>query len=517
MRIGRLLQTLRYIKPIQIVYQLRNRLFRTASLQKYKDGKGYNPRPLNLLPLPARKSVAGSDLQFDFLNLSATFPVKIDWNYNSYGKLWNYNLQYLDYINQEDISEEIRLSWILDLYSSLDSGILILEPYPASLRVMNMMRFFSMDGSRIQRLWEIKSLLHAELTYLNDHYEYHILGNHLLENAFAMLMASSYFQSKVWKSKASKILIRQLNEQILKDGAHFELSPMYHQIILFRVLEAISYLKHEDTLSKFLRDKAELMLGWLNQISFSNGEIPHFNDSSDGIAYTVKQLQDFAVSLNLKSKEYPLSNSGYRKFANEQFELITDVHGISPDYQPGHNHADHLSFVLYAGQKPFIIDPGTSTYNISDRRNWERSTKAHNTVTVNNQDQSDVWSGFRVGRRAVVKIIKENSSEVLASVQYKGIRHVRNFAISQASVSITDLVNSDADAVARYYLHPSVFVSSASDNQVNFTNGFNIEFENILEFKIEEYDFAEGFNKLQKAKVIEAFFKTTCKSTFFSS
>ena len=31
--------------------------------------------------------------------------------------------------------------------------------------------------------------------------------------------------------------------KILEDGGHFELSPMYHQIMLFRVLDCIQLLK----------------------------------------------------------------------------------------------------------------------------------------------------------------------------------------------------------------------------------------------------------------------------------
>ena len=517
MRIGRLFRTIRYIKPLQAIYQVKNRLIRVKPLLHYKEEKKLSPTALNLFPLPARKTTAEANKTFSFLNLSITFPGKIDWNYDAYGKLWNYNLQYLDYINQENISEETRICWVRDLYSSLNSGNLKLEPYPVSLRIMNLIRFFSMDESRIAKYKDVLEDLHSELTYLNENYEYHLLGNHILENAFAMLMGGYFFKNNEWKTKAGETLTKQLNEQILKDGAHFELSPMYHQVILFRVLEALSYISSEDKLCRFLQGKSKLMLGWLQKMTFTNGDIPHFNDSTDGIAFTSQQLSKFAVSLNLMSEDISLTDSGYRKFENDSFELITDVNGISPSYQPGHNHSDHLSFVLYVHGKPFIIDPGTSTYNISARRQWERSSKAHNTVTVNNGDQSEVWGGFRVGRRARVKILNEDSSTISASVEYTGIKHVRNFSVFQNSVTITDSVNTGNIAAARFYLHPSVFLSTASDDSLVFSNGLGIKFENILEVKFEEYDYVEGFNKLQKAKVIEAFFTGTCKSIIFIS
>ena len=45
---------------------------------------------------------------------------------------------------------------------------------------------------------------------------------------------------KKWLKKGLKIYQQQVNEQILDDGAHFELSPMYHSIILEDMLDIIN-------------------------------------------------------------------------------------------------------------------------------------------------------------------------------------------------------------------------------------------------------------------------------------
>ena len=79
---------------------------------------------------------------------------------------------------------------------------------------------------------------------LLDNLEYHLLGNHLLENGFSLLFGAYYFQDENLYKKAKEILEKELNEQILDDGAHFELSPMYHQLMLFRVLDCINLVKH---------------------------------------------------------------------------------------------------------------------------------------------------------------------------------------------------------------------------------------------------------------------------------
>src|SRR5690606_1726695 len=126
---------------------------------------------------------------------------------------------------------------------SLDNGKLLLEPYPVSLRSINVIRlccFHEVTDSSI-----LKNL-HGELDFLSKRLEYHLLGNHLLENVFALMMGGVFFSNDTWVLKAKGILKEQLNEQILNDGGHFELSPMYHQIILFRLLELIDWYSKVD-------------------------------------------------------------------------------------------------------------------------------------------------------------------------------------------------------------------------------------------------------------------------------
>jgi hypothetical protein len=57
----------------------------------------------------------------------------------------------------------------------------------------------------------------------------------------------------------------------------------------------------------------------------------------------------------------------------------------------GHGHADALSVQLHAAGYPFLIDPGTFSYNIDYAwRDAFRGTPAHNTVVVDGEDQSIV-------------------------------------------------------------------------------------------------------------------------------
>lgn len=513
--LGKIIRTVRYLKNIQIIYQLRNRLF-PVRIQRNTLTKNFDVNPLRLVPFPFVKQIIGENTTFTFLNLSKQFDRDIDWTFAQHGKLWNYNLHYLDFINQENVDENIRVEHIKSIYAFLDKHPQHIEPYPVSLRAMNLIRFLSNRPDIERHNPEIVRALYNELKYLHRNYEFHLLGNHVLENAFAMLMGSCYFSNLEWRKKAENILESQLKEQILNDGAHFELSPMYHQIIFWRVLEALSYLSTEHPFRELLVGFAVPMRSWLTKISFANGDIPHFNDSADGITFSSNQLLTVADHLKIKEVDLPLSDSGYRKFKSDHFEFVTDINGIKPDYQPGHSHADHLSFVLYVKNQPFIVDPGTSTYNISDRRTWERSTKSHNTVTVKDYDQSEVWGGFRVGRRAQAEVLSEDNSHVKTRLSYRilgqNIVHERKFTRFGNSLTIEDHLNYTDLVVLRLYFHPHVQIKSVSDNGIVFSNGAFITFENVTSILLKKYEFASGFNKLIPSSFVEVGFKGTCKS-----
>src|SRR5690606_38857552 len=120
-----------------------------------------------------------------------------------------------------------------------------------------------------------------------------------------------------------------------------------------------------------------------------------------------EELFSYARSLGLIVRESKLSQSGYRKLTNENFDLCFDVGEVGPTYQPGHAHADTLSFELYIHNRPVIVDTGTSTYEVNEIRFYERSTAAHNTVSLNGENSSEVWGGHRVGKRAITKITED--------------------------------------------------------------------------------------------------------------
>ena len=285
--------------------------------------------------------------KFNFLNIEKDFNQEIDWNFKEFGMLWAFNINYFDFLNQQtiDVKDGIRL--IKD-YISKDSLLKVGKAsYPISLRGINWVKFLIKNKISDK---EIDKYLYNDYQILFYNPEYHLLGNHLLENGFALLFGAYYFKDEILYRQAVKILKAELKEQVLKDGGHFELSPMYHQTMLFRVLDCIQLLQlnlwKNDDLLLFLESIASRMISWLKEVTFDNGEIPMVNDSSFGIAPSTEELLYYGERLRIQPKDTKLSDSGYRMFKNQKFELFVDVGHVGASYQPAHAHSDTFNFIL---------------------------------------------------------------------------------------------------------------------------------------------------------------------------
>ncbi len=508
--------TLKHMKAKQINYRLFYMLrskYRKLTKFSYFYKKASKSERLNFI-----KSIESYDSfkdgKFEFLNLSYEFENEIDWNYLGYGKLWAYNLNYFEFLNQKDFDCEMGLKLIDDFISSLKINTEGLEPFPISLRGINWIKFLSQNKIKNQ---EIDDSLYAQYMILIDNLEYHLLGNHLLENGFSLLFGAYYFKDKELYVKAKEILTDELDEQILEDGAHFELTPMYHQIMLFRVLDSLNLVANNEMFDKELEElfikKSKMMLSWLKKISYKDGTIPHFNDSTDRIAPTSINLFEYAKRLGLENlDDLELSESGYRAKNFDKYELRVDVGEIGPSYIPGHAHSDTFSFELRVDGKPFIVDSGISTYESNELRLKQRETSAHNTVQIGDIEQSKVWSSFRVANRANISFLKEYDDTIIASHDgYKdlGVTHQRTFTASGEVIEIKDLLIGKYNAgfinSAYIHFHPDIDKIEIKDDKV-IIKDIILLIKGSKNLQLDDFTYAYGFNRLKGAKLLKITF-----------
>jgi len=510
-----LFHTVRYLKPIQVYARV---LLYVKKLTPYQSNWD-QPRELSKqilkfldsIPLP----ITNDSKSFEFLNLKKEFHENIDWNYLGFGRLWTYNLNYFEYLHQEDMTPERGVNLVGCYIEELSTCKVGMEPYPLSLRCFNWIRFFVRHHIRNSRF---DSVLFKQLATLSGKLEYHLLGNHLLENSFALLFGAYYFNdAKIYK-EAKKILIPQLTEQILPDGAHFELSPMYHCTMLFRLLDCYNLVSNnalfESELVPVLKENIELMLSWNNKMAFRNGNIALMNDAAFRIAPTPIQLNDYAIRLGLNTrKEIVLKESGYRKFSTAKFELVADIGAVGPDYQPGHAHADTFSFELYINGRPVIVDTGTSTYEVNNTRFYERSTMAHNTVVVQNMNSSQVWGGHRVAKRAKVQIIKDSPDLIIAShngYQSVGQIHTRTFQNLGDLIILMD----EIDQLGIFYLHFAPSEEIKIMDQTIVGKDYFITFSGADSIECFSTFYSPEFNKRIKSKSVQIEFMKKLETHF---
>jgi hypothetical protein len=443
-------------------------------------------------------------LSFNYLNQEVSFNEEIAWNYAANGKLWTYNLNYFEYLSNPEIRDDLKLSTMRDFYAKRFTLIEGMEPYPISLRNINWIKFCFASGKR-----EFDSFIYSQATLLSKSFEYHLMGNHLLENAFSLLFAAYYFKDMTFYSLASSVLLEQLDEQILSDGAHFERSPMYHQIILGRLLDSIHLLRHSNwktDLSVKFDQIASSMLSWVNQVSYSDGSTPMVNDCALDMAPTTHTLIEYANILEVHPLSLPLGECGYRMVRKEAYECFIDIGDIGPDYIPGHAHSDTFSFELYRDGEPLIVDTGISTYEKNKIRHFERSTSAHNTVMIANLDQSEVWASFRVARRASISDLEEES-DYYRSIHdgYEeriGVKHQREFLFKTRQIIIRDSIIGHINTSAKALFHFSAKLEPILSGNKCIINAATLSFSDGIG-RLIPYEQAEGFNKRIKSRALE--------------
>jgi uncharacterized heparinase superfamily protein len=428
------------------------------------------------------------------------------------GKLWNYNLQYFDFLLDEKIDAAERYRLLLDFSKNLLAKRVKLEPYPVSLRIINTLIFLSEYDAQDE---EVELALKRQISYLENNLEHHILANHLLENIFALFVGAYALDSQRVFQKALKLLGKQLDEQLMPDGGHYECSPMYHCILLGKLLVLIDLEKqnpHRGT-HQILNEGAAKMLGWIQQFVFDNQKWAPVNDAIHGVTIEPRVLEKIATMMEIEPKTTVLNESGYRKWQGHTFQLIIDVGNITPAYQPGHAHSDMLSFNLQANGRLVFIDMGTSTYEANARRQLERSTAAHNTVTIGNDNQSDVWGSFRVAKRAKIYIEKEESG--FLSAWHNGYRkkhgavHQRIFKMDNGSTLLIEDILATRKKVtgtAHFHLDNGIEIDKIIEDSILLSDGTRLDFTGADSIEILSYSQAIGFNRIVAAKKIEVQF-----------
>ncbi|MCH8083160.1 MAG: alginate lyase family protein [Myxococcales bacterium] len=395
--------------------------------------------------------------------------------------MWEYNLHYFEYLwpLEFDSAKTVVGDWIAN--HPLEHRALGWEPYPTSLRLMNWCAvFFARHAERTaadpvfrDELWRS---VYLQAEWLLRHVETHLMGNHLLENAVALAFCGSCFEGEAaerWKRAGMDLLSEQIPEQILADGCHFEQSPMYH----LRVAYALTSLLNtgDAELAEQVREPLERMMSALLRLCHPDGRIALLGDSAFSVYNQPSDLRDWWIRVagsprideRVDPEAFALPDSGYygARHPNGHY-LICDAGPIGPEPQMGHAHGDLFSFELSLRGHRVICDSGVHGYDGDPYRPYCRSTRAHNTIEVDGEDQCEFWATFRVARRARPREVRWEPTEdgFRLSGWHDGYerlpgkpRHYRQFSWHErGALVVKDRVSSarSVSVASRLHLHP---------------------------------------------------------------
>ncbi len=500
-RAARLLRTARYIPPAQLAA----RLHVMAQRRRYsfmperpiararRDAAGTTAAaPLPELPhmllapeemvtLDARAAEL-ADGRFTYLGRTADFTGGLRWRDATASPLWLFNLHYLSALLDLTLSgrpaaaRTLLCAWADAFGDRWD--VVAWHPYPASLRLSNLCLAAGQAGGFDLLGSGAVDLAATHAAFLLRHLEHDLRGNHLLENAFALLCAARFLRGHVAHEAdavARRLFAVEIPEQVLPDGGHFELSPMYHSIVLHRLLQARWLLGEGDPLVRdVVAPAVARMAVFLRDILCPDGDIPLLGDSVRGVARPPSRLLDLAGPVGpVAGAPTPgrrsFMNTGLHVLRSQRIWAIFDAGPICPDYLPGHGQADSLTVEVWSDAACVVGDPGVHEYTGPERA-WGRSSRAHSTLTVDDADTSEVYASFRVGGRARIVAVAADGNTVTATLEPFGVRGclTRTLRLNGTTPEALDILDSATvppgrTVRARLHLHPGVTLRDGPD------------------------------------------------------
>ena len=477
---GRYISTLRHMHPWQVVGRILAPIRRrttAATLPTPPAGLVGRSNPRIPFPLhdPWNSREHVLEGRFCFLHQAAQLGRPVRWSAEEMPLLWRFHLHSFRYLHLLDPVEQVVLcrEWTEAHPKAADD--VAWHPFPTSLRITNWCK----AGLKEPALSES---LYRQAAFLSRNMETYVRGNHILENARALILAGAFFEgegeSAQWLKRGLRTFRRQTREQILEDGGHYERSPMYHALMLEAYVDVLNVLPAGHADREYLLNTVRRMADFLVSVTHPDGRMALFNDSAHDVALPTAALSSYVNRLigDAPNAHGAFPKTGYFRHSNEDIFLLIDGGPIGPDDVPGHAHADIFSYELSIGARQFVVDTGVYEYEAGVMRDYVRGTRAHNTVTVDGINQADVWSSFRVGRRFSPSHVRFD--EDLSGCRFEGrfsgyadligdrIDHERRIITRRSArdVTVEDRVTGTGTHVveSRIHFHPQVSVKPGS-------------------------------------------------------
>lgn len=339
-------------------------------------------------------------------------------------------------------------------------------------RLMLLLTLFDQHGAHIRR---------------NLEFSYIATSNHYLSDVVGLLwlgvMMPELREASRWLEFGLREMLREMEKQILADGADFEASTGYHRLILELFLYSfILCRENRIEIEERYWLKLRQMFEYVRAILRPDGRAPLIGDTDSGRALPVvaRSADDHAYTLALGAAcfneprfkipghEMPeellwiLGPQGVRAFegltAAQESEtssgfpeagtyvlrdrdlyLLFNASGVGARGRGSHGHNDALSLEVSACNVGFIIDPGTYVYTADlGERNLFRSTRYHSTVEIDGKEQNitNPQTPFVLGDEAHPRVLywKTEADNDFIAAEHKGYARLRAPVICSRAV-----------------------------------------------------------------------------------
>lgn len=455
----------------------------------------------------------------------------------------------IDYFNSDDISKELqnnfqRFHLFYEIYnykdihkevefidywienSSLKS--IAWESFNCAIRLVNWLKMLSNINTINEDRWiKIQNSFYKQTKHIIKNIHYNVPGNHVALQYFSLWLVLKNFSNwKFTKLEIDKVeakLTKEIESEFEKSGFHFEKSFHYHVQITLMVLIFLN-MKNVlgESINTKVKDIAEKATGLIDQFYLGDNHYAMFGDNCYNF-FTSNLFSDVEL-IKLLSKEHDAKLCKKRNsiceienqyISVEKFgsKLIFDVGQLGLTQNPGHGHADLLSFVFSDKGRPIFIDPGVKEYSNSSESMKMKKSKYHNTISIGDSDQAFLWGFFRWAFLPKVEDyqITEEDTNVKITSSYTGFKevgpykHIREIILYKGKLIIHDIVygKKSNDISLNFVLAPEVLVEVQSDKVKLMVNG--LEYILVCETK-------NKFNLIQENIEIYRNYNTPTKS-----
>lgn len=446
---------------------------------------GVEVRPLPQWPapiLPPRAHLL-DDGRVVVLDRRIPLSVPFDWDpaWAPAGTLGRIRLHEHEWLEELDDDAFTRVvdDWITQVTPyGPDYWIDAWNSYALSLRAVVWMQQLAVRGDRLSSaiVRRMADSLALQLGFLARNLETDLGGNHLLKNLKALLWGAACFDGAAagtWRHRAAALLERELSIQIPDDGLHYEGSPAYHLQCLADLLEIHAVLPLSPLRDR-LADVLDRMAFAAAVTTAPDGHPLLLGDGGMHMAYPAAVLIDAWEAAGGERPVVPavatLADAGLYTWRADGDMVVVDAGPLAAQALPAHGHADVLALTWVLAGRRFLVDAGVYEYQ-GPTRARSRSTAAHNTVTLDDLDQAELFGVFRAGRRWTVARHAWNprADGFVLAASHNGYEHLEGGPIHRRTVDVRgqrirveDRIQGGHGqrAVARLLVHPDVAVDT---------------------------------------------------------